>query len=61
MGCIGLSLLLIAELAVVLRLRNLSISEYLSTRDPVSGTVYYAMLGVFAIMPLIVERRCRQS
>ena len=31
--------------------------EYLATRDPVSGAVYYAMLAVFAIMPLHVARR----
>jgi hypothetical protein len=38
-------------------LRGLSIKEYFATRDPVSGTVYYVMLGVFAIMPLFVARR----
>lgn len=54
MGCTALGLLLAAELALVLRLRGLSIEEYLASRDPVSGTVYYAMLGVVAIMPLLV-------
>lgn len=24
--------------------------EYLATRDPVAGTVYYVMLGLFAVM-----------
>ena len=57
MGCIALALLLVAEFGLVLWLRGLSISEYLTTRDPVSGTVYYVMLGVFAIMPLLVARR----
>ena len=57
MGTIALGLLLIAEFTVVLWLRGLSISEYLASRDPVSGTVYYAMLGVFAIMPIFVARR----
>ena len=57
MGSIALSLMLVAEFALVLRLRSLSISEYLATRDPVSGTVYYLMLGVFALMPLLVARR----
>jgi hypothetical protein len=57
MGCIALGLLLIAEFTLVLWLRGLSISEYLGSRDPVSGTVYYVMLGVFAIMPLLVARR----
>jgi len=45
MGCIALGLLLVAEFALVLRLRGLSISEYLASRDPVSGTVYYEKRG----------------
>ncbi|MFA6054459.1 MAG: hypothetical protein WC769_03685 [Thermodesulfovibrionales bacterium] len=57
MGCVALGLLLVAEFTLVLSLRGLSISEYLASRDPVSGTVYYVMLCVFAIMPLLVARR----
>lgn len=57
MGCVALSLLLIGEFALVLWLRGLSFREYLAGRDPVSGTVYYLLLGVFAIMPLLVARR----
>ena len=57
MGGIALCLLLVAEFGLVLGLRGLSIREYLATRDPVSGTVYYVLLGVFAIMPLFVARR----
>ncbi len=57
MGCIGLGLILVAEFALVLWFRGLSINEYLASRDPVSGTVYYVMLGVFCIMPLLVARR----
>ncbi len=57
MGCVALGLLLAAEFSLVLWLRGLSIREYLATRDPVSGTVYYLMLGVFAIIPLLVARR----
>ena len=56
MGGIGLSLLLVAEFGLVPWLRGISIREYLATRDPVSGTVYYLLLGVFAIMPLFVAR-----
>jgi len=56
-GCVALVLMPFAEFTLVLWLRGLSISEYLASRDPVSGTVYYAMLGVFAIMPLLVNRR----
>ena len=57
MGGIALSLMLIAEVTLGLSLRGLSISEYLAGRDPVAGTVYYVMLGVFAVMPLLVARR----
>jgi len=54
-GCIALVLLLVAEFGFMLRLRRLSIRVYLATRDPVSGTVYYVMLVVFAVMPLLVR------
>ena len=57
MGCVALGLLLVAEFTLVLLLQGLSISDYLVSRDAASGTVYYLMLGVFASMPLLVERR----
>jgi hypothetical protein len=57
MGCLALALVLIAEFTLVLWLRGLTIAEYIVSRDPVSGTVYYVMLGMFAIMPLLVTRR----
>jgi hypothetical protein len=57
MGCFALIFMLITEFTLVLWLRGLSINEYLATRDPVSGTVYYVTLGVFAIMPLLVARK----
>jgi len=57
MGCVALGLLLVAEFTLVLWLRGLPIREYLATRDPVSGTVYYLMLGIFAIVPSFVGRR----
>ncbi len=57
MGCIALGLLLVSEFTLVLWLQGLSIRDYLATRDPVSGTIYYVMLGVFGIMPLLVARK----
>ena len=56
MGVVALALLLAAEFTLVLWLRGLTIGDYLAGRDPVSGTVYYVMLSVFAIMPLLVAR-----
>jgi type IV secretory pathway TrbD component len=57
MGCVALALMVIAEFGFVLWVRGISIKNYLATRDPVSETVYYRMLVVFAIMPLLVARR----
>ena len=57
MGCVALGLLLVAEFTLVLWLRGMSIREYFASRDPVAGTVYYVMLAVFAVMPLLVARR----
>jgi len=56
-GAIALGLLLFAEFGLVLWLRGISIRVYLATRGPVSGTVYYTMLGLFGLMPLLVGRR----
>jgi hypothetical protein len=56
-GFVALGLLLITEFSVVLWLRGLTIRKYLASRDPVAGTVYLIMLGVFALMPLLVARR----
>jgi hypothetical protein len=57
MGGIALVLLLLAEFGLVVWVRGLSLREYFQTRDPVSGTVYYLMLGVFALMPLLVAMK----
>jgi hypothetical protein len=53
-GLVALVLLLTVEFTAVLRLRDMSLSEYFATRDPVSGTVYYLLLGIFAVMPVLV-------
>lgn len=56
-GLIALGLLLMAEVAVGVGLRGLSLRESLLNPDPVSGTIYYVMLGVFALMPWLLARR----
>jgi hypothetical protein len=53
----GAGFLLVAEFTLVLRLRGQSVTEYFANRDPVPGAVYYLMLGAFAIMPLLVDRK----
>lgn len=57
MGCLALVLMLVAEFGFVLWLRRISIREYLATRDPVAGTVYYVTLAAFAVMPLLVRMK----
>ena len=57
MGGTGLALLVAAELLLVLRLRGMSVADYVASRDPVSGTAYAASLLLFALMPLLVRPR----
>ena len=56
-GVVALTLLLLTEFTLMLRLRGLSLRQYLASRDPVSGNVYYAMLVLFALLPLLVARK----
>ncbi len=55
-GMVALAFLLIAEFTLVLGIRGLTLAEYIASRDPVAGTVYVILLGVFAAMPLRVAR-----
>lgn len=55
-GLIALALLLTAELLLNTLVLGQSPAEYIASRDPVSGTVYLVMLGLFAIMPWLVSR-----
>lgn len=51
-GLIALTLLIAVEFTVVLGLRDLSLSGYLQTRDPISGSIYAVALIVFGLLPL---------
>jgi len=55
-GLVGLGLMILFEFTVVLWFRGLSIAEYFANRDPVSSAVYFASLGVFAILPVLLFR-----
>jgi len=55
-GIFALFLLIVAEITVVLAIRGVTLAGDLAGRDPISGTVYAIMLGVFAIMPLLVAK-----
>jgi hypothetical protein len=60
-GLVALTLLVVAELLIVLELRKLSFSEYVRSRDPVSATVSFVMLGVFGLMPWLLSKRRRAT
>ena len=55
-GFIALILLLTLEFSVVLWLQGLTINDYFAKRDPVSSTVYFVMLLIFALMPMFMKR-----
>ena len=55
-GFLALGLLLAAEFLLAAATQDRSLGEYIASRDPVSGTVYLAMLVLFALMPLIIAR-----
>jgi hypothetical protein len=55
-GFLALALLLAAEVLLAVALQERTLGEYVASRDPVSGTVYLAMLALFALMPLILAR-----
>ncbi len=57
MGMVALSFMLLAEFSLVLWLRGMSLKDYFATRDPVSGTVYYLALAVFAVMPRLLSSK----
>jgi hypothetical protein len=56
-GLLALSLLLSVEFTVVLKLRGISMAEYVQGRDPIAGSVYLLMLVVLAVMPLLIRKR----
>ena len=66
-GLLAFVLTVGAELGLALVLQDRSLGEYVASRDKVSGSVYLALLLVFAFMPRLrlssfsrtgVEQRC---
>lgn len=55
-GAIALSMLLFAEFLLAVVLVGGDLAGYIASRDPVSGSVYIAMLMLFSAMPWL---RCR--
>lgn len=53
-GLIALSLVIMAELLLVVVLQKSTINNYFKNRDPISGIAYFVLLIIFAVMPLII-------
>lgn len=60
-GVAALLLLLAIEIVVVLRLRGLTIGEYLDARDWLAGSAYLLTLMLFAAMPSLAWLKRRQT
>ena len=50
-GFLALAFSVTAELGLAVALQDKTLAEFISSRDKVSGSVYIALLLVFAIMP----------
>ena len=50
-GLLALAMLISAELTLATLLQVKTLGEYIGSRDKVSGSVYLALLLVFAAMP----------
>ncbi|KEF43311.1 MAG: hypothetical protein ER33_00775 [Cyanobium sp. CACIAM 14] len=55
-GGLALALMLAAELLVGLGLQRRSLAEITVQRDPVAGSVYLALLLLYALLPLLLGR-----
>ncbi|MDQ2948009.1 MAG: hypothetical protein M3Y27_19085 [Acidobacteriota bacterium] len=55
-GFAALLMSVLAELLLATALQDLSVGQYLASRDPVSGSVYLFVLLLFALMPCILAR-----
>ncbi len=55
-GFSALALVVIAELLLVAVFQDVSVSQYIASRDPISGSVYLFVLLLFALMPYILMR-----
>jgi len=55
-GFAALLMSVLAELLLAAALQGGSVAQYISSRDPVSGSVYVGVLLLFALMPSILAR-----
>lgn len=55
-GLVAAGIVLIADMAVGVGLRDMSFLEVFTARDPVSGSVYYALVALTAVAPWVFGR-----
>lgn len=55
-GAVAAGLVLVSDLLVGVGLRGMSVVEVFTTRDPVSGSVYYALVALTAVAPWLLCR-----
>jgi len=58
-GFLALTLTLAVEFSFVLWFLSLTLVQYVHAMDPVSGTFYFALLAVFAILPAVLPTEPR--
>lgn len=58
-GLLALAFTLVAEFSFARLLQGQSPIQYIASRDPVSGSVYAAVLLLFALMPALISRSQR--
>jgi len=56
-GAVALAIAIGAELLLAVAIQKQSPADFITSRDPVSGSVFLAMLIVFALMPALRTRR----
>ncbi len=56
-GALALLFLLASEFALAVVLADRSLAQYVASKDPVSGSVYVALLVVYAVMPWFLIRK----
>jgi hypothetical protein len=61
-GIAALVMMILADLVLAVILQGRALGQYFASRDPISGSVFLAMLAIFALMPAILEclRRSRK-
>lgn len=60
-GFLALALAVCAELGLAVALQDRTLSEFIDSRDKVSGSVYLLLLLVFALMPRLRIRQHAQA